>query len=146
MTDVYVVTRAPMDAGNMALSMPYFATDDKDKYGLDKVVDSMAILEQIQEQSGEAGVREFTELLLRFREPVFQPGEILYLADGGREVLYPGRKPDKWDVDIEFIGDSSEPGILETALEVSRRITDELNEAGNDPEVLDAIRSIKNQA
>jgi hypothetical protein len=38
---------------------------------------------------------------LRLRQPVFHVGEILILDESGREIGYPGRKPGKWDVEIE---------------------------------------------
>lgn len=43
------------------------------------------------------------EMLLNLRTPVFHVGEILILAESGRELGYPGRKPSKWDVDVEYV-------------------------------------------
>jgi hypothetical protein len=50
--------------------------------------------------------------------PVFHPGEILLLGSDDREIIYPGRKPSKWDVEIE------ECDTLDEAVALSRRITD----------------------
>lgn len=41
-------------------------------------------------------------LLLALRCPVFHRGEILVLDEDGREVAGHGRKPSKWDVDVEL--------------------------------------------
>lgn len=38
---------------------------------------------------------------LSLRRPVFTVGEILILGPDGRELGWPGRKPGKWDVDVE---------------------------------------------
>lgn len=43
--------------------------------------------------------------LMQLREPVFRVGELLVLDSTGREVSYPGRKPDKWNVDCEIFTD-----------------------------------------
>jgi hypothetical protein len=40
-------------------------------------------------------------LAWKIRTPVFYPGEILILNEGGREHGFPGRKPDKWHVEYE---------------------------------------------
>lgn len=44
-------------------------------------------------------------LLLGLRCPVFTVGEILILDASGREVGGRGRKPSKWDVEVEYFDD-----------------------------------------
>lgn len=152
--NVYVVTRAPMDSGNMALFLPYFSTEEDDQYGIPKVADVNAIAERIRkdveaqnndEEYAKRAVREFMAMVMNLRAPVFQPGEILLLGDDGREVTHPGRKPGKWDVDVQHVGNTDTHGVMKLAIELSQRITDELSEAGDDPDVLAAIKSIKEQ-
>jgi len=43
--------------------------------------------------------------ILDVRQPVFAVGEILVVDGLGREIGYPGRKPDKWDVEYEGFDD-----------------------------------------
>jgi hypothetical protein len=50
--------------------------------------------------------------------PVFHLGEILLLGSDDREVLYPGRKPSKWDVEVE------DCATLDEAVALSRKITE----------------------
>lgn len=151
-TNVYVITRAPEDSGNMALHIPFFATEDTDKYGLPVVADAGTIQDRIRAEieqgqhpgeTADEAAREFSAMLMTLRAPVFHPGEILFLDDDGREVVYPGRKPGKWDVDAQHVGHIDAPGVMQEALALSQRIRDELSEAGGDPDVLAAIQSIK---
>jgi hypothetical protein len=39
--------------------------------------------------------------LVALRTPVFHVGEVLIVDEDGRELPYPGRKPSKWEVDVE---------------------------------------------
>jgi len=57
-------------------------------------------------RSEENHYREQVELveplvMMGYRQPVFNVGEILILDSSGREVDYPGRKPSKWEVTYE---------------------------------------------
>lgn len=54
--------------------------------------------------------------LLRFRQPVFQLGEII-VAEDGREIGGNGRKPNKWLVDTETFS------TVEEAVACARRVT-----------------------
>jgi hypothetical protein len=60
----------------------------------------------------------WAEGALTLRLEVFVPGEILVLDDDGREVAGHGRKPGKWDVDVEEF-DTIEQAVSR-ALEVGR--------------------------
>lgn len=101
---IAVVTRAPHDAHNMAVALDVFqitkdgGVDESGKYQMDEVE------------------RLPWPVLLQLRTLVFQVGEILILDSNGRELGYPGRKPDKWGVDIE------EVDTLEEAVQVARRV------------------------
>ncbi len=84
-----VVTRVPSpeagEGGNMAAAM-----------GLAQPVQGGGILD----------VRPAPPALqIGLRMPVFCIGEILILDPDGREPHGHGRRPDKWDVDIEFFVD-----------------------------------------
>lgn len=59
-----------------------------------------------------------TVATLSMRTPVFCVGEILILDGDGREVAGRGRKPSKWDVDVEHF-DSLEDAV-ERAKELQR--------------------------
>jgi hypothetical protein len=58
-----------------------------------------AAMDLYSERDGKFQVEPMLGVALR--RPVFCVGEILILAPDGREVAFPGRKPGKWDVDVE---------------------------------------------
>lgn len=136
-TNIYVVTRAPRNIGNMAMT-EVFMDDDGE------VKSTWELLAGLKEAGATpAEVSLLTNLAMSVRGPAFSVGEILYLDPGGREVTWPGRKPSKWDVDVQHVGHIDAPGVLQQAIDLSDRVVKELNDAGGDPEVLDAIKSIK---
>ena len=57
----------------------------------------------------------FTEAM-NYYTPVFHVGEVVVCNESGREVWYPGRKPDKWDVEYEVFYD------IEKAIERAREV------------------------
>lgn len=57
------------------------------------------------QDNGESVIRVPPALAITLRVPVFGTGEILVLDPSGREIGYPGRKPDKWLVEYEEFDD-----------------------------------------
>jgi hypothetical protein len=62
----------------------------------------------IGQRDASNGYQEQTKKLdilqtLGLRQQVFEVGEILILDESGREVGFPGRKPEKWDVRIKYV-------------------------------------------
>lgn len=97
-----VVTRVPPDgdAGNLAI-VPGLSLDEGE--GRTKSVAEM----------GQQGLG----LMLALRCSVFHLGEIMVMS-GGREVAGLGRKPSKWDVDVQEVATMAE------AVELARSVID----------------------
>jgi len=90
-----VVTKTPSLAGNLAAAFEFY-TEKQDGDGLSRM--GVATRDEDFE-------RVPFEVCLSLRMPVFHVGEILILDHTGREVGYPGRKPSKWDVEIDEYDD-----------------------------------------
>jgi len=92
MTHYLVVTgtgEAVGDAGNLAVA-----------------IDLMVQTEAPDASNGYLGSHQSAihvlgpNIALQLRMPVFHVGEILIVDEDGREIGFPGRKPDKWDVTV----------------------------------------------
>jgi hypothetical protein len=104
---ISVVTRVgdPEKGMNMALAIPWVALDPNPypmdpEFPLGKHVSAAPYL---------------GGLVMNLREPVFRVGEILILDSNDRDAL--GRKPSKWDVDLEDFD------TIEAAHKRSREVT-----------------------
>lgn len=107
--EIVVVTRAPMNSGNMAMGASVFVETDEPE-------PDNEYAKKVEWLGPELiGI----DMFLRLRQPVFQVGEILFLDAIGREVNGAGRKPDKWDVDVQDVA------TIEEALELSQKIQEE---------------------
>jgi hypothetical protein len=99
-TRFYVITSIPNGDGNLAHELDVWRDDengDPQKVSLDEMLD------------------------LKLRTRVFELGEILVCAPGGREVGGAERKPSKWRVGYAEFED------VEDAIACSRRIRDPLD-------------------
>lgn len=85
-----VVTDAPQGEGNLAAAIDTYM-----------VVDFASPQNNYRDTVAQLAPQH----ALGLRQPVFHVGEILILdLESGREVGYPGRKPAKWQIEIEEFG------------------------------------------
>ena len=115
--EIVVVTRAPMDTGNMALGLNMFIESERptELNGYRGKVQPLIkwLVDNVDRMTALA-------MTAALRSPVFQVGEILFLDSNGRSVVGIDKKPDKWDVDVQTV-DS-----LEEAIELSRSLTHDI--------------------
>jgi len=117
--NIAVVTKVPSgdeEWGNVALAGLdlLWATNEKNEHYINKVV---PFIDALTEMLGDAG--QAAGFLLNMRAKVFELGEILFLDEGGREIVGAGRKPDKWMIEIETVD------TIEEAIALSQRVTKE---------------------
>jgi hypothetical protein len=115
--EIVVVTRAPMDSGNMAMNLDTYiqteqASESNDWKG--KIERFSEWIMHSMDRNAAIGI------MLSLRQPVFHVGEILFLDSIGRSVIGTDRKPDKWDVDVQTVD------TLEEAIALSRSLTHDI--------------------
>lgn len=112
--EIVVVTRAPKTTGNMATTLGLFIEVEQPSESNDWQGKVEPFMKWLSEFSPELA----THMLFKLRSQVFGVGEILFLDSIGREVTGAGRKPNKWDVDVQTVG------TLEEAIALSKKVTD----------------------
>lgn len=87
-------------------------------------IPSVPLIEEVETMAESNGWKgkykpvNFGLAILSARQPVFKAGEIVILdSEYGREIVYPQRKPSKWDVEVENFD------TIEKAVERSNEIT-----------------------
>jgi hypothetical protein len=114
MTSIFIVTKVPN-------AVPSFESDEHNPGNLAAPLgDNM----YLQEMSGSFRKLQFMEQLA-LRTPVFYLGELLYLDGNDRDQF--GRKPDKWNIEIEYIGE------LENAVSDVKEILDRVRNESRKP-------------
>lgn len=89
--ELAVIVRVPEGAGNLAMANTLYSE-----------------VERPDESNGYLGKWEpyrRIDVMLSFRQEVFYLGEVMILDSNGREPGGHGRKPDKWDVKVEYFAD-----------------------------------------
>lgn len=123
---IVVVTKADPEPGNMAIgSMNLYIQTNEDDPAYDGYLKKV---EPFSEWLMNTLPREqAVGLLLNLRKPVFEVGEIMFLDEGGRELNGIGRKPDKWNVEVESV-DSVEAAVM-LSLQITEQREQEAREA-----------------
>ena len=105
--EIAVVTKVPdpnESGGNLALGgLDLRWVTGKGDDHLDETTDFVSAL---TDMFGDA--QRAAGFVFNLRAPVFSLGEVLILDERGREVGYPGRKPDKWLVEVVTVSSLEE--------------------------------------
>jgi hypothetical protein len=105
-----VITRITNSEGN----------EEFGKY--DATIDFKDVVDVMDTKTGQFyNFFENAEGIVHFKDYVFEVGELIPLSDAfGRELVGPGRKPGKWDVEYEIFPGNQYKEALKLAIKVSK--------------------------